>query len=114
MKTYEENMDLIESLKDFMGGDKQNVPIHRYALEDMKYICKWCNEYNIPQPFISPWAGGDGVQATWECEWYIEINSCWDYKSILFVKGNEVVNTHINSMRDAFILAKQFLTTGAV
>ena len=109
MKTYEENINLIESLKDFRGGDNYDIPVYSHAIYDMKYIVEECNGLNIPQPFISPWAGGDGIQAVWECEWYIEINSCWDYKSILFVKGNEVVNTHINSVGDAFILAKQFL-----
>lgn len=109
MITYKENIDLIESLKTFKGGDNSDTPISNKALNDMKYIVKSCSKFDIPQPEIFPWSGGVGIQAEWEYEWYIEIDSCDEYVSILFVKDGEAISTHVDHIKDAFLLAKHFL-----
>lgn len=109
MKTYKENLDLIESLKTFEGGDNNDTLVSNKALDDMKYIVKNCTVLDMPQPEIFPWAGGDGIQAEWDYEWYIEINSCDDYISILFIKDSVTINTHIDHIQDALLLTAHFL-----
>ena len=65
MDEYNKNLKLLEKLKNFKGGEKEDVPLHFTAIDDMKYIVEKCKEHNLPQPEIFPWAGGNGIQAEW-------------------------------------------------
>ena len=69
----EENLKRIEELKTFMGGDNESVPVFPKAIEHMKYIVEQCEKHSLPQPEIFPWAGGNGVQAEWEYDWYLPL-----------------------------------------
>lgn len=112
MDDYNKNLERIESFRTFMGGDCEDVPICSKALEDMKFIVEKCNEFHVPQPEIFPWAGGEGIQAEWEYDWYLEIDSGKESIAILFVKGEDyrnAVSTHIDHIKDAFLLVKEFL-----
>ena len=108
----EENLKRIETLKTFMGGNNEDQPIFPKAIEDMKYIVEQCEAHSIPQPEIFPWSGGDGAQAEWEYDWYLEIASNSKGVDILLVKGIDYKNsisTHIDTIQDAFLLIKEFL-----
>ena len=108
----EENLKRIEELKTFMGGDNEDVPVFPKAIEDMKYIIKQCDRYSLPQPEIFPWTGGNGVQAEWEYDWYLEIDSCDEGVSILFVKGREyddAISCNLYDIEDAFKMIKTFI-----
>lgn len=110
---YNNNLKLIEELKVFNGGDNDDVPVHGQSLNDMKFIIEQCKKLNIPQPDIYPWIGGDGVQAEWEYDWYLEIDSCDKGVSILFVKGKDydnTISTKVSSVKDSLLLVKEFLT----
>lgn len=113
MNKYDKNLERIEALKVFRGGDNEDVPINYKSIEDMKFIVQACKEGGIPQPEISPWAGGDGVQAEWEYDWYLEIDSWHKSISILFVKGKDydnAISTNVSNIKTAFLLVKEFLT----
>ena len=113
MNEYVHNHSQIEMLKTYMGGDNEDVPLYNKALEDMIFIVEQCKELNLPQPEIFPWAGGNGVQAEWEYDWYLEIDSCNNGVSILFVNGEDYKNsnsTDIKDVKNAFILVKEFLS----
>ena len=108
----ERNLKRIEELKTFMGGDNEDVPIHPKAIEHMKYIVEQCARYSLPQPKIYPWSGGNGVQAEWEYDWYLEIDSCNKGVSILFVKRADYKNCiscYLYSIEDAFKMVKVFI-----
>lgn len=112
MKDYRENIERIEQLKTFMGGDNEDVPVFPQAIEHMKYIVEQCKINSLPQPGIYPWAGGNGVQAEWEYDWYLEIDSDEKGVSILFVKGKEYDNAiqcKPYDIKDAFCLVKEFI-----
>ena len=109
---YNKNLECIEALKVFKGGDNEDVPINYKSIEDMKFIVQACKENGIPQPEIFPWAGGDGVQAEWEYDWYLEIDSCHKSVSILFVKGKDydnAISTRVADIKTAFLFVKEFL-----
>lgn len=113
MSNYSENLQYIESLKSYKGGVNENIPLCIKALEDMKYIVEQCEIFQIKQPEIFPWAGGNGIQAEWRYDWYLEIDSCMNSVSILFVKGKDyknAISTHIDNIKDAFLLAKEFIS----
>lgn len=110
---YFKNLDRVEIIKTFMGGDNEDVPVYPEAIEHMKYIVEQCNRYSVPQPEIFPWAGGNGVQAEWTYDWYIEIDSCDKGISILMVKGTDydnAISTNISDVKTAFLLVKEFIT----
>lgn len=111
MNEYEKNLERLELLKTFKGGNNEDVPLHPTALDDMKYIIEKCKEHNLPQPEIFPWAGGIGIQAEWSYDWYLEIDSSCSGVSVLFVKEryyDDGIALSI-SLEDAFRLAKTFL-----
>lgn len=111
MSDYEKNLERLELLKTFKGGDNENVPLHPTALDEMKYIIDKCKYFNLPQPEIFPWAGGNGIQAEWEYDWYLEIDSSRSGVSILFVKEryyDDAISMEL-SLEEAFKLAKTFL-----
>ena len=106
------NHSRIGMLKAYMGGDNENVPLHNKALEDMVFIVEQCKKLNLPQPEIFPWAGGNGVQAEWKYDWYLEIDSSSNGVSILFVKSKNyenAINTNVKDIENAFLLVKEFL-----
>ena len=108
----EENLKRIEELKTFMGGDNEDVPVFPKAIEDMKYIVKQCEEYSLPQPDIFPWAGGNGVQAQWETDWYIEIDSSSTGVEGFVVKGKEydkATDIKFKDVENAFFVIKDFI-----
>ena len=109
---YNKNLERIEALKTFMGGDNADVPINCKSIEDMRFIVQACKECGIPQPDVFPWAGGDGVQAEWEYDWYLEIDSWHKSISILFVKGKDydnAISTNVSNIKTAFLLVREFL-----
>ena len=113
MDDYNKNLERIEYLKTFMGGDNEDVPLHDRALDDMRFIIEKCKEFNIPQPEIFPWSGGNGIQAEWEYDWYLEIDSCDKGISILFVKCKDydnAISCRLYNIKDAFMMAKTFIT----
>ena len=87
-----ENLKRIEKLKTFMGGDNEDVPVCQESIEHMEYIIEQCAKYSLPQPEIFPWYGGNGIQAEWEYDWYLEIDSCSQGISVLVVKGTDYNN----------------------
>ena len=108
----EENLKRIEELKTFMGGYNKDVPVFPEAIEHMKYIVEQCETLSLPQPEIFPWIGGNGVQAEWEFDWYLEIDSCDEGISILFVKGKEYdksIQCKFCDIADALCLAREFI-----
>lgn len=112
MNEYEKNLERLELLKAFKGGDNEDIPLHCLAIRDMKYIVEQCKKNNLPQPEIFPWSGGHGIQAEWEYDWYLEIDSEFDKLSAFFVEGNDYDNAiSINDINlgDAFNLVKVFL-----
>lgn len=112
MNEYVKNHSRIGMLRAYMGGDNENIPLYNKALEDMIFIVEQCKELNLPQPEISPWAGGGGVQAEWEYDWYLEIDSYSNGVSILFVKDKDyenAINTNVKDIKNAFLLVKEFL-----
>lgn len=111
MNEYNKNLERLELLKTFNGGDNENVPLHDKAIDDMRYIVKKCNEFNIPQPEIFPWCGGNGIQAEWSYDWYLEIDSCSRGVSIFFVKEryyDDAISISVG-LEEAFKLAKTFI-----
>ena len=114
MNAYNKNIERINLLQTFMGGDNEDVPLHDEALNDMTFVVEQCKEFNIPQPEIFPWAGGNGVQAEWEYAWYLEIDSCSEGISVLFVKGKDygnAISCRLYDIKDAFMMAKAFINT---
>jgi len=112
MDDYNKNLEYIESLKTFMGGNNEDVPLHGVTLDDMKHIVERCREFNLPQPEIFPWVGGNGVQAEWEYDWYLEIDSCDKGISVLFVKGKDydnAISCRLYDIEDAFMMVKTFI-----
>lgn len=111
MNEYEKNLKRLESLKTFKGGDYENIPLHPTALDEMRYIIEKCKENNLPQPEIFPWAGGNGIQAEWSYDWYLEIDSSRGGVSIFFAKEryyDDAISIKI-SLEEAFKLVKTFL-----
>ena len=109
---YIENLERIELLETFMGGDNEDVPLHKGVLDDMIYVIEQCKKFNLPQPEIFPWAGGDGVQAEWEYDWYLEIDSSSNGIAVFFLKGNDYENTiniFVDDIENAFDSVKCFL-----
>lgn len=112
MDEYNKNLELIEWLKTFKGGDNEDVPLHTESLNDMKTLVQLCKDHNIPQPEIFPWAGGNGVQAEWSYDWYLEVDSCDKGVSILCVNEryyDDAINIKVNNILDAFKVVKAFI-----
>lgn len=108
----EKNLKRIEELKTFMGGDNEDVTIFPKAIEHMKYIVEQCEKYSLPQPDIFPWAGGNGVQAEWEYDWYLEVDSCDKGVSVFILKGKDYDNSisfNLYDIEDAFHMIKMFI-----
>ena len=106
------NKNRVLELKSFMGGDNEDTPIYEKAIEDMISIVELCYAYGVYQPEIFPWAGGDGIQAQWEYDWYFEINSSSKGISVLIVKDDEYsesINCEFEDITSAFFLAKLFM-----
>lgn len=111
MNEYENNLERLELLKTFKGGDNEDVSLHPTALDEMRYIIEKCKEHNLPQPEIFPWYGGNGIQAEWEYDWYLEIDSSSHGVSILFIKEeyyDDAISISV-SLEVAFKLVKTFL-----
>lgn len=111
MNEYEKNLERLELLRTFKGGNNDDIPLHDCAIKDMRYIVEQCKNFNLPQPEIFPWAGGNGIQAEWEYDWYLEIDSSRSGVSVLFVKEkhyNDAISIRV-SLKEAFELAKTFL-----
>lgn len=91
------NLRTITELSSFMGGDNEDVPVCSKVIVDMKMLVDLCDQNNIPQPEIFPWSGGDGVQAEWEYDWYLEIDSSSKGIEVFACKGNEymIVPLHV-------------------
>lgn len=106
------NKNRILELKSFKGGDNEDNPIHNSAIEDMISIVELCYAYKVYQPNIVPWAGGDGIQAEWEYDYYLEINSSSKGISVLIVKDDnyyEAINCEFKDITSAFFLIKTFI-----
>ena len=109
---YNDNIERIELLQTFMGGDNEDVPLHDGVLNDMKFIIEQCKKFNLPQPEIFPWAGGDGVQAECEYNYYLEIDSSSNGIAVFFLKENyydDAITIFFDDIEDAFNLVKHFL-----
>lgn len=113
----EENVNSIEYIRNYLGGDNNDVPVYQPAVDHLEYMIDECKKCNLPLPNLFPWVGGDGVQAVWEYEnnWYIEIESSSKGISELIVL-NRKVNGHTDSIEcsfgdieNAFRLVKIFL-----
>ena len=95
-----------------MGGDNEDVPLDDKAFDDMLYIVDQCKELKLPQPEIFPWSGGNGIQAEWEYDWYLEIDSYNKGISVLFVKGKDydnAISCKLYDIEDAFMMVKTFI-----
>lgn len=112
-----DNLNTIDDIRTYMGGDNEDVPVSEIAIEHLQYLINQCKEYNLPLPEIFPWYGGDGVQAEWEYknDWYIEIDSSSKGISGLFLKDRiqngyeDAIQCSFDSINDAFLLVKVFL-----
>lgn len=107
-------MNSIEDIRIFMGGDNNEIPIYPQAIDHLQCLIENCKKYNIEEPEIFPWTGGDGVQAEWgyKNDWYIEIDSSSDGISGLFVWNNDYDNKiecDFDDIKDAFLLVRIFL-----
>ena len=110
---YNSNLERIKALRTFMGGDNENVPIHDRSLDEMRFLVEQCAELGIPQPEIFPWAGGDGVQAEWEYDWYIEINISSRGVEALLLKEHDYKNAiecKFDNALNAILLVKELIT----
>ena len=115
--TLNENLEKIEyfksyKFKSYKGGDNEDVPLYPKAIEDLLFIINRCNEDNIPQPFIAPWAGGDCVQAEWDYNWYLEIDMSSKGIDVLIIKNNlydKPISCKFLDIEDALILIKHFI-----
>lgn len=109
---YTKNLATINILKTFMGGDDENIPLHDNALSDMRFLVDACKDFNLPQPEIFPWAGGNGIQAEWEYDWYLEIDSSKKGISVLCIKGKDydnAISIGMTNIETAFLLVKGFI-----
>ena len=107
-----ENLKKLQELKKCYDNHKDKVPIPDIALEHMKYIIEQCHIHNLPQPEIFPYIGGGGLQAEWEYDWYIEIDSNKNGISMLCVKGKDYKNSiecDFSNIKCAFLLLREFL-----
>lgn len=109
-------MNSVEDIRNYMGGDNENIPVYQPSIDHLQYLIDKCQEDNLPLPEIFPWYGGDGVQAEWEYEndWYIEINSSSKGISGLFLgrkrEGyDNCISCSFDDIKDAFLLVKVFL-----
>ena len=110
-------MNSVEDIRTYMGGDNENIPVYQPAVEHLQYLIDNCKKYNLPVPEISPWYGGDGVQAEWEYkdDWYIEIDSSSKGIGGLFLKDRKrkgydnCISCSFTDIKDAFLLVKVFL-----
>lgn len=59
-------MNSIEDIRNYMGGDKEDVPVNPESVEHLQYLIENCEKYRLPIPEIFHWYGGDGVQAEWD------------------------------------------------
>ena len=112
MGNYNRNLEVIENLRTFMGGDINDVPLYDRAFDDMIYIVEQCKYFNIPQPEIYPWSGGNGIQEEWEYDWYLEINSSSNGISVIIIKDHEyedAISIFTYVIEDAFNIIKCFL-----
>ena len=72
---YQLCLGAIESLKDFMGGDDDDVPIHESVIPTFKQILDYVKTNNYIYPELFPYAGGDGAQFEWHMpNLYFEIS----------------------------------------
>lgn len=62
------------------------IPIDDECINDIMDIVKYCDANKLPQPILSCWSGGSGLQATWD----IPINN--DGRYIMHI----VVDTYVN------------------
>ena len=117
MRDYVDNIVKLKDCRAFLGGDNEDTPITPEAITNMQYLIDYCDEYNIPQPEIFPWAGGDGIQAEWEYEdsWYIELDCSSEGISTFFIKDRQNsgyengINCNLPNIKEAFLLIKEFL-----
>ena len=112
MSEYKKNLKRLNILKTFKGGDNEDVPLHKNAISDMEYLVELCKYHSLPQPEIFPWSGGNGIQAEWSYDWYLEIDSAHNGISILFVKEkyyDSAISMYVKDIEEAFKLVTVFL-----
>ena len=110
-------MNRIEDIRNYMGGDNDDVPVYQPSVDHLQYLIDMCNKHGLPLPEIFPWYGGNGVQAQWEqkSDWYIEINSSSHGISGLFIKNiadrgyGDAVSCKYNNISGAFYAVKAFI-----
>jgi hypothetical protein len=108
----ENNLKILENIKSFKGGDNRDVPINPKSIEDMITLVRLCHQHNLPQPEVFPHSGGDGVQAEWTYDWYLEIDSDSRGISFFFVNKNDYDNPiegRFDDITNAFLLIREFL-----
>lgn len=108
----ENNLRILENIKNFKGGDNRDVPVNPKSIVDMIELVQLCNKYKIPQPEVFPYSGGDGVQAEWSYNWYLEIDSNSSGISFFFVNSQDYDNPiegRFDDMKNAFLLVKEFI-----
>lgn len=83
-------------------------------LQKLQTLIDYCTKNNLPQPEISPWSDGTGIQAEWDFQggWYIEIDITRTEIRGLFLKDrhnkgyDDSVSCTFASINDASRLVK--------
>lgn len=107
--TLQDNMININHCRVYKGGENENTPIDRKAINDMVSLVKLAHSSKIIQPEIFPWSGGYGIQAEWKINgYYIEINSSEkEGVTMLIVKQKDYGNSvscEFKNIQEAFKL----------
>lgn len=100
----------IEDLKNFRGGDNQDVLIPPLSIEHMQYLIDSCKANNLPLPELFPWSGGYGVQAEWEKEKvYLEVDSSIGGIRCFFVIDEKPIHCDFYNIQDTFFILRLLL-----
>lgn len=81
---------MVDSLKQYYGGDNDDVPIHENVIPTLKRILYYVKENGYVYPELFPYAGGDGAQFEWHMkDVYFEIDVDSRGISILAIRGRK-------------------------
>jgi len=110
---YRDNLEKLDRLETFLGGDNADVPINLDAISNIRDLVQMTYLAELPQPEVFPYAGGKGIQAEWDYkDFYIQVDS--DGESVeLFVcmqeDSDKGINIKIKNIQCCFNIIKAIL-----
>lgn len=118
MESLDENKNKLDKISSFSFGwnEPHSKPFTSKTVDNTKRIVNEIEKVGLTQPFLAPWAGGEGIQLEWTIyknlkEYYLELNVLEDKITCLINNGecsNNSVECSFDNIENAINMIKLF------